>query len=168
MNFWDEDAVDRHIAESNHEALAGELLKLTRWVVSKEVRSPRTVDREELVQVGLMFCLKAARSQMPRKPRFRYFAQVVKNEARRYVAKACKVAPVLLPDQDPEATVAEVVESIIRSEAGRTFPAIRDALVFELRMGRIESRAAVAHIIETAGRPGTGKAMALMLKEELG
>lgn len=168
MNFWNEDVVDRHIVESNHEALAADLLRLSRWIVAKEVRSPKTVDREDLVQASLTSCLKAASTKMPERPRFRYFAQVAKNEARRYVAKACRVSPVVLPDQDPEATLTEVVESIIRSEAGRTFPAIRDAIVLEHRMGRIKTRACVARIIETAGRPGSGKVMVLMLKEELG
>jgi DNA-directed RNA polymerase specialized sigma24 family protein len=167
MKFWDEDAVEVHLSDDDKSGLALDFLRLSRWVVAKEVRSPAWLDREELVQVGVACCWDAITKKDPGRPRMRYFAQVVKNEARRTVARACRRVPEMLPDQGHEAPVSEIVEAIIHSNAGRTFPAIRDAIVLAHRMDRIKSRACVAQIIETAGRPGTGRAMARMLKEEL-
>lgn len=168
MSFWSEDAVEEHLTTGNKTALADDFLRLSRWIVAKEVRSPAWVDREDLVQIGVACCWKAITKKDPGRPRMRYFAQAVKNEARRTVARACREIPEILPGEDHEAPVSEIVEAIIRSNAGRTFPAVRDALVLAHRMDQLKTRACVARIMETAGRPGTGRALAVMLKEELG
>lgn len=171
-DWWDEDAVERHLVENDREALGEDFLRLTRWVMAEMVRSPAFMCREDLVQAGVAFCFSAIRNKIPTRPRMPYFAQVVKRGAWRLVGKECVVIPTELPlslaqEEGAQETVEEIIQAIVRSEAGRTFPMIRDAVVQEHQADRIKTRACVVRLIETTGRPGTGRAFVRMLKEEL-
>lgn len=168
MKFWDEDAVDAHLGALDFDALGEDFLRLTRWVISRDVRSPAWVDREDLVQLGLELCLKVVHSKIPSRPRMPYFAQVVKNGARKAVARACRAQPEQGEAEEDTVSPEDMAMTMIRSDAARTFPDIRDALVEAHRTGKLRTRKCIATVLSSAGKPGAGRAFAAMLQEELG